>query len=235
MNDQNYSDDGFVYEYQPAAHVLYVQPSKGPKEGGAFVNVSGVEFASRSAALNYLYCRFNMSAVPAVLVSEIELHCISPQHVSGTVSVEVTLNNQQYTSDGVQYEYEDVSVGSIYPVSGPVFGGTEVELLGVDMHTPDSGDLYCKFGSREAVRAVYEGAHLVTCTSPSYSSASVVSVHIFNNDAVYGSPLAFYYQIDSVVTAIHPLTGVISGGTVLEVHGTDFVDVVTAYCKFALS
>jgi hypothetical protein len=152
MNDQNYSDDGFVFEYQVAAHVRYVHPSKGPKEGGTFVNVTGTDFSARSAALSYMYCRFNTSAVPAERVSSEELHCVSPEHGAGMVSVEVTLNNQQYTGDGVEYEYDDVSMASIYPVSGPVFGGTDVELRGLELHTPDSHDLYCKFGSREPVR-----------------------------------------------------------------------------------
>merc|ERR1711998_511897 len=80
MNDQNYSDDNVQFEYQGAAHVENVLPSKGPIDGGTYVRVEGSGFAERSSLLSYLYCRFNSSTVPANFNSSTLLICVSPEH-----------------------------------------------------------------------------------------------------------------------------------------------------------
>jgi len=73
--------------------------------GSTRVTVTGTEFLD----IDTLYCRFGTySPVPATRVSATELECFS--HVAsagaGTVSVEISNNNQDYTSDGVLFEYQ---------------------------------------------------------------------------------------------------------------------------------
>ena len=75
LNDQDYSSDEVLFEYQPDAHLVELAPPRGPTEGGTFVNVTGSGFSRRSATLAYLYVRFNLTAVPVVWVSATELHC----------------------------------------------------------------------------------------------------------------------------------------------------------------
>ena len=103
---------------------------------------------------------------------------------------------------------------SMYPLNGPVFGGTDVEVRGVDVHTADVKGVYCKFGVRETVVAEVQGAHVITCTTPSYAEAVVVDVHIFNNEAIYSSSMAFFYEEDVIVNMMYPLVGLESGGTI---------------------
>ena len=100
--------------------------------------VGGFGFSERSGRLSYLVCRFNSSMVSAVYVSGVELHCITPEHVSGLVSVEVSMNSQPFSTDGVQYEYVEVSLYGVSPVSGPVRGGTLVTLSGVGLYGSES-------------------------------------------------------------------------------------------------
>ena len=88
MNDQNYSDDNTLFEYQVGAHVEHIIPNKGAVEGGSLVVVSGSDFSERSASLSYILCRFNLTMVPAVYVSTSVLHCVTPEHPSVVVSVE---------------------------------------------------------------------------------------------------------------------------------------------------
>ena len=89
MNDQNYSDDNTLFEYQVGAHVEHIIPNKGAVEGGSLVVVSGSDFSERSASLSYLLCRFNMTRVSSVYVSSMQVPCITPEHVAGMVTVEV--------------------------------------------------------------------------------------------------------------------------------------------------
>ena len=122
LNEQQYSVGQVLFEYQLDAHVEHVSPAKGGVEGGSLLMVGVVGFSERSGRLSYLVCRFNSSMVSAVYVSGVQLHCITPEHVSGLVSVEVSMNRQQFSTDGVQYEYVEVSLYGVSPVSGPVRG-----------------------------------------------------------------------------------------------------------------
>ena len=51
MNEQDYSIDGVLFQFQPAVQVLGVEPSRGPVDGGSFVNVTGTGFSHRAALL----------------------------------------------------------------------------------------------------------------------------------------------------------------------------------------
>ena len=88
-------------------------------------------------------------------VSSTELSCIAPEHAVGTVAVELTQNEQQYTADGVSFEYELAVAHSIYPNTGPTLGGTLVEVRGANIEVPDVRGLYCQFGSSEPVSATH--------------------------------------------------------------------------------
>ena len=100
------------------------------------MNATGSGFAARSAALSYLRVRFGAVTVPVVWVSTSELRVVAPEHAASLVAVELTLNDQQYTSDGVHFEYEAVVLHTIEPRTGPVRGGTAVTLFGGRIHAP---------------------------------------------------------------------------------------------------
>ena len=138
------------FEHQLDAH--------GGVEGGSLLLVGGVGFSERSARLSCLVCHFNRSMVSAVCVSGVQLHCITLEHAAGMVSVEVSMNRQQFSTDGVQYEYVEVSLYGVSPVSGPVWGGTLVTLSGVGLHGSESTGLHCMFGECGVVEASSEGS-----------------------------------------------------------------------------
>ena len=185
LNGQDFSADELLFEYQPAAHVLEASPSKGPGAGGGLVRVTGSGFARRSHQLSYMWVRFNRTRVPVVRVSSTEVQCVAPEHAAGVVAIELTLNDQQYTSDMVSFEYQDVVAHSIEPRSGPVLGGTVVVVRGTNFHAPGSRGLFCKFVGTDVVAASHEGEEAVRCATPAAPAASVgvVAVHLINNDA----------------------------------------------------
>ena len=43
--------------------VRALEPSRGPIEGGTFVNVTGSGFSARAALLGYVWCRFNSTVI----------------------------------------------------------------------------------------------------------------------------------------------------------------------------
>ena len=199
------------------------------------MNVTGSSISHRAALLGYLWCRFNQTAVVAAWVSSTEVSCIAPEHAAGVVSVELTQNEQQYTGDGVSYEYEHVEAHSIHPNTGPTLGGTLVEVRGANIEVPDARGLFCEFGAAAAVVATHASRELVRCVAPASvgSLAGIVPVRLLNNDAVYTSMVAFTYRVLASVTRIYPVAGRLEGGTVVTVFGTGFVTSVESRCRFA--
>ncbi|MFN9944306.1 MAG: IPT/TIG domain-containing protein, partial [bacterium] len=105
----------------------------------------GTKFVNTSSAL----CRFGSLTVPATVVSDTELECISPP-IGGSVAVSVdfsvTWNGQEFASSGIAFQYlPDAFVLAVSPAFGPVSGGSLVTVFGgnfVDVPT-----LQCQFGS----------------------------------------------------------------------------------------
>ena len=237
MNGQDFSVDGVQFEYQPMVHVHSLEPSRGPIAGGTYVNVTGAGFSQRAALLGYLSCRFNMTSVVAVWVSSSEVHCVAPEHDAGLVTVELTQNEQQYTADGTQFEYTHADAHALLPRAGPVRGGTLVEVHGAGIESPSARGVFCQFGGADAVAASYESEELLRCVSPAAlgASAGAVSLRVLNNDAVYTTSLVFTYRAVCSVHLLEPVAGAITGGTLVTVYGSAFVDAPGAQCMFGVA
>jgi hypothetical protein len=147
MNGQDYSAGGVHFEYQPPASVRALEPSRGPVEGGALVNVTGSGISRRAALLGYLRCRFNATSVAAAWRRSAEAHCVAPAHASGVVRVELTQDEQQHTRDGARFEYELLGARSVHPGAGPLAGGTLVEVRGAGLEPAGARGAFCQFGS----------------------------------------------------------------------------------------
>ena len=230
-NGQNYFDDGIAFEVVGGATVVALEPRKGPVDGGSLVRVLGSGFDERASVLGYMHCRFNVSKVQAQWIDEGEVECRAPRNPAGPVRVELTLNDQQYTTDMVAFEYQDVVAHSIEPRNGPVLGGTLVVVRGANFHAPGSRGLFCKFVGADVVAASWEGEEAVRCATPSVAAAGFVAVHLISNDAVYVTSVAFQYQEAVSVLSVEPRTGLLTGGTLLRVLGSGFVPSMTALVR----
>mgnify|MGYP002261042272 CR=1 FL=1 len=83
-------------------------------------------------------------------VDTTELQCASPVvNFVAPVTVEVSLNAQQYTDDGATFTYyPPFTTDDVRPVSSPLRGGTVVTLRGSGFQ--DFPTLQCKFGDAAA-------------------------------------------------------------------------------------
>ena len=106
------------------------------------MSVSGSGFVSSPQ----LACRFGtQAAAEIVFVSSNLLKCTSPSGVEGSVSVEVSGNGADYSSDAVQFRYQSSAVvSSVTPNVGPMSGNTKVLVRGFNF--VDSDMLHCRFG-----------------------------------------------------------------------------------------
>jgi hypothetical protein len=75
----------------------------------------------------------------------------------------------------------------------------------------------------------------VLCVVPPSEGGAIgaVPVRLLNNDAVYGSVVAYTYREVAVVDRVYPVAGMRFGGTVVTVYGTGFIGDAAARCRFA--
>ena len=99
------SDTRQYFEQMKWPELIAIAPSQGPALGGTLTIIDGGDFSERASQLDYLFCKFDTAVVKASLISTREISCIAPKHSSKLVTVEVTMNNQQYTNSAVRFEY----------------------------------------------------------------------------------------------------------------------------------
>ncbi len=116
--------------------------------------------------------------VQASLVSDAVLRCDTPPSgcdAECVQSVEVSLNSESYSSDGVPFTYHTAAVHSLSVVSGPVLGGTVLTVRGEGFVDAARVDTLCKFG-RYSVLASFVSATELRCASPSAERAAAAAL-----------------------------------------------------------
>ena len=170
----------FTYDAVPTISSL--TPTSGTTTGGTSVVISGTNLSTASGV--------DFGATPAVVVSDAstQVKATAPAHAAGTVPVTVTTPGG--TSGGVSFSYvappapapsgggggggggapaiASPVVSSIRPSSGPIGGGTHVELVGTNLSTASAVD----FGATPAV-VVSDASTQVAVVAPAHATGTV--------------------------------------------------------------
>lgn len=91
--------------YEESPTVASVLPTTGPVSGSTAVSVTGTNYLSTYVPV----CMFGTySPVTASVLSSTLLKCFSPMATGGvaSVNVQVSMNNQDYTTNVVLYQYQ---------------------------------------------------------------------------------------------------------------------------------
>ena len=233
-NGFNFGMDYPSFSSQSTITTSALTPSTGACTGGTTVIISGGSIPDSPS----LSCKFGDRVERATRVSDSEMTCESPPAyttaVSTSVDIFVSGNGRDFIATGFVYTYVPIpSVTQLYPVSGPVGGGTLVTFSGNNL---DGGSLstQCRFGS-DIVDATVISSNLVQCFSPASSvQSSVVGVDISTNGGADWSKsgLAYLYQEMPVLTSISPPAGIETGGNKVIIIGTGFSKSASLGCKF---
>lgn len=83
--------------------VTGIYPPNGPVYGETEVTVSGRFFESGNIA-----CKFGTlpSVLASLYVSDTQIRCIAPAHANGSVFLEVSNNNDDFTDNRVEFFYQ---------------------------------------------------------------------------------------------------------------------------------
>jgi hypothetical protein len=121
-----------------------------------------------------LRCRFGSITVQAFYLNEGELSCYAPPHPAGTYPLEISINDQDYTS--LRYPffyYKDPELRRISPVAGPSdSAGTNVNVYGEGF--VNSTFLTCRFGYTRT-KGIFVSSNYIICPSPQLDSSNGTS------------------------------------------------------------
>jgi hypothetical protein len=211
-----------------------ISPVLGNVAGGTAVVVKGAGFLDTDA----LRCKFGAVLSPhaAVYQDEHTVVCYSPPRSSSheeTVAVSLTFNGVEYWGETLDFTYGALPmVTRTFPVSAPVGGGTNVMVYGRNFVSGDT--LACRFNAGEpVVPARWISPTSIACTTPTGASVGVDFVEVTNNGAEFssGSDVAFHFTQDVQVLSMAPVSGPMTGGTVVYLSADfDYFDDMT--CKF---
>ena len=166
------------------------------------------------------------------------------------VTVEVTINGQDYTQSGRTFRYYDPlswRLLSFEPLGGPVTGNTSMVISTALLES--LGDVRCRFGDHPLTtetNATLDGSSQLRCTSPAHWEQHGGKQHVElmvtlnGQDYLRAGPQArafTYYDVDNTVFGLSvqrltPSGGPSAGGTAVQVMGTGFVDLGGLLCFF---
>jgi hypothetical protein len=211
-----------------------VWPTTGPMHGGTVVTLWGANFVDRYR----LVCRFGtvLGTRHGSWRSASMIECVSPASgAAGSVPLEMSNNNQQFTTDALPFEYEvNAHVQRLFPTHGPASGGSTVTIYGSAF--VDSPSLYARFGPVR-VRPTFVTATELVSVAPGNAAGGVngtqpVEVANNNQDFTFDN-VAYLYQPEVVINGtLTPPSGPTFGGTIVTVTGAEFWDRDLPLCRF---
>lgn len=208
-----------VYLYADAPTVGSTSPDGGPAAGNATVRVIGTNFQS-GATITF----DGDPCAPVTFVSATELDCVTPAHVLGAVTVEVTNPDTQVGSLGNAYTYRlPPTLSSVSPAGGTTAGGTAIVLTGTDFMagaTVTIDSVACTVTAETPPTSI-------TCTTPAHA-AGAFDVSVTNPDGQTSTLTnGFTYLAPPTVASVSPNSGALAGNTTVTVTGTGFFNGAT--------
>ncbi len=203
---------GFTFDGAPTLASL--SPFSGSTAGGTVVTLTGSGFSASTAVA------FGTRASPTVtLVSPTELTAVTPTAPVGVVTV--TVRNTDNQSASIVGGFRFVSPPTLTaaaPDSGDVGGGTLVRLTGAGFGSSTT----VSFGGTAATQVSLVSATELDAVTPRHLPG-VVDVQVSTDGAVATLTGGFTFTRGApTLVAVAPVSGPITGGTLLTLSGTGF-------------
>ena len=232
INAKEYTTDGQTFDLCDKVAISSMHPAQGPYQGGTRVAIQVYD------AQQITHCRFNNSIVAATVTSRSRniITCVAPTLLPGSVAVEVSGNQVDWSSDGHTFEYigayvttESLAVG-VLPDHGPTNGGTLVVF-----EAPRIGEvtdcLHVSFGGT-LVDATARSSNVVTCLTPKQASAGQSAAQLYSHFAPLTPSTPFRFYANARIQRVHPAYGPVRGGTRMTVDGWGFGGSNSWMCVF---
>ena len=232
-----YITTGLFFTYYDAL----VLKSNYPKEGSSDVSTS--VFITGNGFLNtrHLVCKFNNIISKSQFINSTAIFCFSPIGISAnTYNLRVSNNGIEFSSSSLEFNINPViSLVSVSPLVGSVFGGTSVTIVGSFL-TSSIYPTMCKFGFQSSsviVTAQILNSSSIVCLAPPtpffgfvggnvpiFLSRNQFDFSFIGHWFTYSSPISLFYA--------NPTYGDADGRWPITIHGSSFISSPLLSCKF---
>ena len=157
----NQSTIGRWFNFDRLVKILNIFPKMAPIMGNSSVRVVGENFLPTDE----MKCKFGSYIVQGIWLNGHEMVCRTPPHPAGSYPLEITANNQDYTSQELPFIfYKPLYMVQLDPVSGPAdAAGTEMRIYGGNFL--NTSTLSCRVAD-VTVPAEYVSDTEVICYTP---------------------------------------------------------------------
>ena len=192
----------YQFEYYRLPNVKSIKPKQGIPSKYSVLSVFGSGFLDDID----LSCSFgNITGIPARYISSTELTCVVPQIMSfvGGIAVEVSINNYDYTNDGVLFELiNEPQIHKIWPSNGPVDGGTKVTVSGFNFLRRLG--ISCYFGTVK-VLGLFISPGIAECEAPRFQSPEQVMFSVsVAGETAFSNSVTYNYLPSVVISLLTP-------------------------------
>ncbi|MET9351755.1 IPT/TIG domain-containing protein [Streptomyces sp. NPDC006617] len=199
----------FTYVVAQVPQVTGVTPVSGPTAGGTTVILSGTGFTGATAV--------TFAGVPAtsfLVNSATQITAVSPSGVAGAAAVAVTAPGGTSAPDAYFFYAAPPALHSGSPAQGPTAGGTVVTLIGSNLLNAGA----VLFASTNAASFTVVSATQITASAPPGTGSAPITVVTPGGTS---NPVAFAYVAPPTLSALVPIAGPASAGTVVTLTGTN--------------
>lgn len=216
------------YTYTGGPTIEKIEPSSGPAAGGNTVTITGTGFATGAGAT-----AVSFGGTPATSINvttATTLTAVVPQHAEGVVDVIITVAGASTVNtpqDNYTYTANAPVVSSLNPTGGPPGGGNSVSIGGSGFST-SAGATTVKFGGVAGTSVNVTSTTSLTVIAPAGTGVVQVRVTVNGVESADNGTLDDYtYTTGPTITSVTTATGQASapttGGPVVTINGTNFV------------
>ena len=231
FNGYDWSQSNLTFLYFKTPVIYSIMPLSGPGTGGTMIAVSGANFTGDSLPEEFS-CKFTPVTgnlprrfVPGMYKDDSLVYCPLPGGwTSGTeVKIDVTFNGIDFTNSNVKFNI--FQIDAVLPRSGPTTGSSAgITVYGSGFIPNDNAT--CIIENKDVKPTVLTWGKMVCPIPPTPSGENFfgrVPLEITVNGIDYSKfPQGFQYYPQPVVTAVEPLSGPVSGGSMITVYGGPF-------------
>lgn len=198
--------------------ITSLTPTSGPLSGGNTLLISGSGFEQGAQVT------LGGSVCIGPLVSASAIQCTVPSHQMGAASVAVT--NPDGTNGTLASAYTFLAIptiASISPSSGPLGGGTNVTVSGMNFAQGTTVEI----GGSSCNSVTVSSTTTIQCVTSSHSAGSVAVAVTVPSNPVATLSNGFIYNAPPSVSSFTPASGSLSGGGILAITGSNFLSGAT--------
>jgi hypothetical protein len=198
-----------AFTYVALPTITTVAPISGPVAGGTTITITGTNLIGATV-------KVGGTAATSVVATATSITAKTPAGTAGAQSVAVTTIGGTATKASAFTYVALPTIASVSPTSGPLTAGTSITIAGTNFITGAT----VKVGGIAATSVVIVSSTSITAVTPA-GTAGAKDVVVTTAGGVVTKTAAFTYVALPTITLVTPISGPVTGGTIINFAGTN--------------